>query len=227
MSSAYRIWLNSTQQNYLWSKIHYEIKDLKRKGKVRAYKNWLYDPSRYKTINPSVIKNIYNRRKKVYDDWAKAATRGGYHLKDLVGTYLTQNGVQMSPDTVTWNNTRLRIDLKNTTTAILVKNVLSDVFYDPNSLSSINAGHTKIKNVFEYCSHHSLQPILIAPLIHDSFYTFAAQHNGLFCRTYLQLLTAHQRSLRTKINHEFNIGIIRATNTLPYTIKQWINNHII
>jgi len=77
--------------------------------------------------------------------------------------------------------------------------------------------------------HYEMKPILIAPLIDNSFYKFIEPYNGLFCRTFTQLLEPQEELLTYEIDRAFNISSnnIQATDQLPSSIKQWINNNLL
>lgn len=214
-------------EDYLWSKVHYAIRALKNTEKIRPYKKWLAASATFDGHWQEELDTLYRRKQSVYNAWNKAATAGGYHLKNLVQQYLTDHGIDVDNRTVTWKQNRFRIDAMTEAFVIKMKNTLSDMFYNPNSITSPNSAHKQIKWLFEYCTDASLQPILIAPLIDDSFYTFARQHNGLFCRTFQQILKSEHILIQHEVAQTFSISNLQATSRIPSILQQWLDRHIL
>ena len=224
-----RIYLYTDKINkeYLWGKIHYKIKSLTKEESIIPYKKWIITRDTLDKYGLKEVEKIYQQKHNIYERWNNATIQGGFYAKKLIEDYLIEKGMKPSRHIVKWNGKRFRIDTWNSEITIKIKNIFSDVFYNPDTITKLNGNHVQVKRFFEYAKYNGITPILIAPLIDNSFYKFAKEHNGLFCRTYIQILKPPQKTLAWKINQVFNIANIMAVNRIPNTIKSWIETNIL
>lgn len=211
-------------EEYLWSKVHYAIKSLIEKDGIIRYRKWLtlkiYEKEKY-------IDELYQIKQNVRKRWITAASKGGYYFEKLVKGYFDDRGIETRPKTIEWNGKKIRIDLFNPRFAIEVKNVFSDMFYNPETTKKQNEDHKQIRRFFDYCYNTNITPILISPLIDNSFYKFSKEHNGLFCRTFTQIIKPEEEKLVEEIKDNFLIGNVRAVQKLPDEIAEWLDKNVI
>ena len=213
----------------LWSNIHYLIKQLKDEGIIRTYQGWLYSEATLSEYGMEYIKAEYSRKYEVYRRWNSIALRGGHLLEGLVREYLNSEGVDVIQQIVRLNGREIKIDAYSSTNkfAMEIKNKFSDAFVNPEAINYPNQDHQQLIELFKYCKRRGFTPILIAPLIDDSFYHFVRRYNGLCCRTFVQVVDADEAELVKEINKEFEIYNVKATNRLPNHIAKWLNEYII
>lgn len=214
-------------KDYIWSKTHYAIKELLKNGEIIKYNGWLVVKNVFDELEEQEIKRIYKRKKKIYDAWNDAARNGGYLLEDMVRDYLNSKGINVKKKSRRWRGRKIKIDVYNPKFAIEVKNVFSDEFVNPEAIKKPNEDHKQIERLFKYCKSRGIKPILIAPLIDNSFYYFVRKYNGLFCRSFIQVIPSCESELKQKIAKEFRIKNIRATNRLPKQIARWLDENLL
>jgi len=217
------------KSDYLWSNIHYTIKQLKNEGIVKTYQGWLYSEATLSEYGMEYIEAEYSRKYEVYRRWNTAASQGGYLLERLITNYLRSEGIDVVQQIVRWNGKELRIDIYSSDykLAMEVKNVFSDTYVNPEAIKYPNQDHQQLIELFRYCKRRGFTPILMAPLIDDSFYYFAERYNGLCCRTLVQVVDADKAGLVREIKDEFQICHVKATNRLPSHIAKWLERHVI
>ena len=217
------------KSDYLWSNIHYTIKQLKNEGIIRTYQGWLYSEATLSEYGMEYIEAEYSRKYEVYRRWNTATSRGGYLLERLVRDYLNAEGIDVVQQIVRWNGKELKIDIYSPDykLAMEVKNVFSDTYVNPEAIKYPNQDHQQLIELFRYCKRRGFTPILMAPLIDNSFYHFAEKYHGLCCRTFIQLVEVDETELVKEISREFHILNVKATNCLPNQMAKWLKKYVI
>lgn len=214
-------------RDYLWSNIHYTIKSLKIAGEIKPYKKWLYNKETLDKYGLNWIDGIYQKKYDINKRWIAASSKGGYLLGDITKDYLKSKGIDSKKKTVIYRGKKLKIDAYYPGVAIVVKNVFSDAFCNPENLNRLNDDHRQIKRLFKYCKSRRIKPILIAPLVDKSFNKFAIEHDGLSCRTFIQVIPPAEKALTREIDSEFRINNVKAIGRLPKEIAGWIDNKLL
>jgi len=140
---------------------------------------------------------------------------------------LNSYGIEVRPATRKYKGNQIKIDAYNPKFVIEIKNVFSDAFVNPEVIKNPNEDHKQIERLFKYCKRRGIKPILIAPLIDNSFYYFAKRYNGLFCRSFIQIIPSQEKELQEQITKEFGIKNVIAMDKLPKPIAKWIDRNII
>jgi hypothetical protein len=104
------------------------------------------------------------------------------------------------------------------------KNKLSDVYYSPTVLSKPNDDHKQIKRHFEVCSSADLIPVLKAPMIDRSFFSFAPEHGGYAFRMLHQTYPDDVPDLGAQVRETFRFGhlIPASENAIPANLLRWV-----
>jgi len=217
------------KSDYLWSNIHYTIKQLKDEDAIRTYQGWLYSEATLSEYGMEYIEAEYSRKYEVYRRWNTAVLEGGHLLERLVRDYLNSQGIDVVPQTVRLNGKEIKIDAYSPDYkfAMEIKNKFSDTYVNPEAIRHPNQDHQQLIELFRYCKRRGFTPILMAPLIDNSFYYFAERYNGLCCRTLVQVVDADKAGLVREIKDEFQICHVKATNRLPSHIAKWLERHVI
>jgi hypothetical protein len=204
---------------------------------VSEERSWLTIPEYLNDSGQLIdeVKDEFELRKLVYDDWNEKSQSLGLYAEDLVRRAFADAGYsvrkrifELIPNLVNDGIGRVEIDAycvnDSFRLGVQVKNVTSEVFIDPNKIRRPTEIYLELIRQFDYCSRNGIVPILISSFIEGSFYCFVDQHGGLHCQTYLQLFNPENETLCTEIKEILGFGNVRVVNELPPNVTRWIDN---
>ena len=173
---------------------------------------------------------IFEQKKQIYDKWVNASLSLGY-FADLIyldafkkaGYSAKKVRLPLSPGSKEVVEIDVYAVKDKWRLGVQVKNIISEVFHNPNMVRNAPIIYQEITRQFKYCSKNGIIPILIAPFINGSFYCFTQRYKGLFCQTYLQLFDLGREELLNAIKNTLNFGNVRVVTEAPKHVVNWID----
>lgn len=176
--------------------------------------------------------DVFVQKQSLYRKWVDKSQILGQYAEDLVKTAFIEEGYSVRQravyDYLNPSNEieAVEIDAECVKAGfhlgVQVKNVISEVFIDPNKIGQKSDIYSRLVKEFEFCSGRSITPVLMAPFIDTSFYCFDDVHKGLHCQTLIQYLRPEDEGLCKNIREVLKFGNLRAVAELPDNVMSWI-----
>jgi hypothetical protein len=179
----------------------------------------------------SEYKDEFEKKQALFNEWVSVSQNIGYYAEDLVRHAFIDEGYAVQKVTYQFADPlsgtgAVEIDADCVKTGfhlgVQVKNVVSEVFIDPDKIKVQTEIYKRLAREFEFCSKKGITPVLIAPFIDTSFYCFDDRHKGLHCQTLIQCLRPVDEDLCARIKEELKFGNLRAVNEVPQNVRDWI-----
>ena len=179
----------------------------------------------------SEYKDEFEKKQALYNEWVGISQKMGYYAEDLVRHAFIDEGYSVQKVTYQFADSlsgtkAVEIDADCIKTGwhlgVQVKNVVSEVFIDPDKIKQQTGIYKTLVKEFEFCSKNGITPILFAPFIDTSFYCFDYRHRGLHCQTLIQYFRPEDEDLCARVKEDLKFGNLRAVSELPQNARNWI-----